>query len=52
MSMSKRVSPENLTKFCIETFVKAGITPDRSRIIADVLVMTDTWGTFSHGSGL
>jgi ureidoglycolate dehydrogenase (NAD+) len=49
--MLKRIAHEKLTKFCAEAFVKAGITPDRSRIISDVLVMTDTWGTFSHGSG-
>jgi ureidoglycolate dehydrogenase (NAD+) len=49
--MLKRIPHEKLTKFCTEAFVQAGITPDRSRIISDVLVMTDTWGTFSHGSG-
>jgi LDH2 family malate/lactate/ureidoglycolate dehydrogenase len=25
--------------------------PDDAAIVADVLVMTDTWGTFSHGTG-
>ncbi len=48
--MSKRISPEKLTKFCIESLLKTGVTPDHSRTIANVLVMTDTWGTFSHGS--
>ncbi len=48
--MPKRVSPEKLTKFCVDAFVKAGLTAERARISADVLVMTDTWGTFSHGS--
>jgi LDH2 family malate/lactate/ureidoglycolate dehydrogenase len=49
--MSKRISPEKLREFCVQAFVKCGITPERAGIIADVLVMTDTWGTFSHGTG-
>jgi ureidoglycolate dehydrogenase (NAD+) len=49
--MSRRISPEKLTQFCVEAFVKAGIMPERAQIIADVLVTTDTWGTFSHGTG-
>ncbi len=49
--MSKRVLPEKLTAFCVEALVKAGIKPPDAQIAADVLVMTDTWGTFSHGTG-
>lgn len=48
--MSKRISPEKLTKFCVEALVKAGLQPVDARAVADVLVMTDTWGTFSHGT--
>jgi len=49
--MAKRILPENLVKFCVEVFVKAGLRTDDACTVADVLVMTDTWGTFSHGSG-
>lgn len=51
MSPSKRVFPDNLTKFCVSVLTKAGLTPQNAQIVADVLVMTDTWGTFSHGTG-
>jgi LDH2 family malate/lactate/ureidoglycolate dehydrogenase len=50
MSKSKRVFPEKLTKFCVSALTKAGLTPADAQIVADVLVMTDTWGTFSHGT--
>jgi ureidoglycolate dehydrogenase (NAD+) len=50
MSNSKRVTTENLTKFCVSALTKAGLTPQNAQIVADVLVMTDTWGTFSHGT--
>lgn len=49
--MSKRIFPEKLKEFCSQAFVKAGIAPGDARVIADVLVTTDTWGTFSHGTG-
>jgi LDH2 family malate/lactate/ureidoglycolate dehydrogenase len=50
-STSKRVSPEKLTKFCVVALTKAGLKPQGAQTVADVLVMTDTWGTFSHGTG-
>jgi LDH2 family malate/lactate/ureidoglycolate dehydrogenase len=50
MSKSNRVVPENLTKFCVSALTKAGLTPQNAQIVAEVLVMTDTWGTFSHGT--
>src|ERR1700683_1321701 len=30
---------------------KSRLKPADARVITDVLVMTDTWGTFSHGTG-
>jgi ureidoglycolate dehydrogenase (NAD+) len=51
MSTSKRVFPAKLTQFCASVLTKAGLTPHDAQIVADVLVMTDTWGTFSHGTG-
>ena len=49
--MSKRLPVEKLRRFCAEALEKAGLRPDDAAIVADVLVMTDTWGTFSHGTG-
>ncbi len=49
--MAKRLSVEKLRRFCIEALEKAGLMPDDAATVADVLVMTDTWGTFSHGTG-
>jgi len=49
--MSKRILPEKLTAYCVQVLTKAGLKPENARVIADVLVMTDTWGTFSHGTG-
>jgi ureidoglycolate dehydrogenase (NAD+) len=51
MSKSNRVFPEKLTKFCVGALTKAGLTLQDAQTVAEVLVMTDTWGTFSHGTG-
>jgi ureidoglycolate dehydrogenase (NAD+) len=51
MSTSKRVLPEKLKKFCVDALTKAGLKPQDALVVAEVLVMTDTWGTFSHGTG-
>ena len=37
--MAKRILPENLVKFCVEVFVKAGLRTDYACTVADVLVM-------------
>jgi ureidoglycolate dehydrogenase (NAD+) len=49
--MSKRLPVEKLQRFCTEALEKAGLSAEDAAIVADVLVMTDTWGTHSHGSG-
>jgi ureidoglycolate dehydrogenase (NAD+) len=49
--MSKRMPVEQLTAFCVQALEKAGLRPADAAMVADVLVMTDTWGTFSHGTG-
>jgi len=49
--MSTRISVEDLRSYCIAVLTKAGLRPDNANIVADVLVMTDTWGTSSHGTG-
>ena len=48
--MPKRMAVENLQRFCIEALTKTGLKPENAATVADVLVMTDTWGTFSHGT--
>jgi ureidoglycolate dehydrogenase (NAD+) len=48
--MSKRLPVEKLHRFCAQALEKAGLTPEDAAIVSDVLVMTDTWGTFSHGT--
>ena len=42
-------SRELLDKFCMEAFQKFGFTKDESRIISDVLLMSDDFGIESHG---
>lgn len=49
--MSKRIPVNRLHKFCVEALVKTGMQPTAAMTVADVLVMTDTWGIFSHGTG-
>src|SRR2546430_17725744 len=45
-----RVSPQNLHAFCVEALTKVGVDQTDARTTADVLVTTDTWGTFTHGT--
>jgi L-2-hydroxycarboxylate dehydrogenase (NAD+) len=42
-------SHELLDKFCMEAFQKFGFNPEESRIITDVLLMSDDFGIESHG---
>lgn len=45
-----RVSREQLEGFCVEAMRRAGMTEEDTRMAADVLVTTDTWGTHTHGT--
>lgn len=49
--MPKRILPDKLSAYCVQVLTKAGLKPADALVIADVLVTTDTWGTFSHGTG-
>ena len=49
--MLKRISAEDLTRYCVEALTRSGLGREDARLVADVLVLTDTWGTFSHGTG-
>ncbi|WP_256366818.1 Ldh family oxidoreductase [Acidobacterium sp. S8] len=50
-SGDRRIAVQKLNSFCVEVLMKAGLTTANAKTTADVLVMTDTWGTFSHGTG-
>ena len=45
-----RVYAEELTAFCLEAMRRCGMREEDARVTADVLVTTDAWGIFSHGS--
>ena len=42
-------SAEHLDKFCMEAFCKFGFSEAESRIISDVLMLSDLYGIESHG---
>jgi len=46
----KPVTIDALKAFCVEAMLKAGMQESDALITAEVLVTTDTWGTFTHGS--
>lgn len=46
----KKVFYNDLEAFCIEAMLQAGMRQEEARITAEVLVTTDMWGTFTHGS--
>jgi ureidoglycolate dehydrogenase (NAD+) len=48
--MVKTVRVEALTEFCIAALRAVGMREADAHTTAGVLVMTDTWGTFSHGT--
>jgi LDH2 family malate/lactate/ureidoglycolate dehydrogenase len=45
-----KISVSNLHAFCVEALLKSGISRADAETTADVLVTTDTWGTFTHGT--
>jgi len=45
-----RVAPQDLAAFCIEAMGKSGLNEEDARLTAEVLVTTDTLGTFTHGT--
>ena len=45
-----RVAPQDLTSFCIEAMRLSGLNDEDARLTAEVLVTTDTLGTFTHGT--
>ncbi len=45
-----RVFPKDLEDFCLKAMLKSGIRDEDARITADVLVTTDTFGVYTHGT--
>ena len=52
LTFAPTISPQALADFCIGALQKLGVTESDARITADALVMTDTWGVFTHGTKL
>ena len=46
------ISADKLHAFCVTALEKVGVSSSQARTTADVLVTTDTWGIFTHGSKL
>ena len=47
---SAAVTAANLAAFCIAAMQKSGLSDEDARLTAEVLVTTDTLGTFTHGT--
>src|SRR5437667_11680085 len=45
-----KVLVQDLHAFCVEALTQTGVGESDARTTADVLVTTDTWGTFTHGT--
>lgn len=45
-----RVRPEELHRFCVDAMVASGLSKSHAEATAEVLVRTDAWGTFTHGT--
>lgn len=45
-----KVAVENLEKLCLDAMARAGLASDEAKVIADILVTTDTWGVHTHGT--
>jgi LDH2 family malate/lactate/ureidoglycolate dehydrogenase len=45
-----KILVQDLHAFCVEALTQIGVGETAARTTADVLVTTDTWGTFTHGT--
>ena len=51
MGLSKEhVMPQALKAFCVKAMKLAGMSEEDAAVTADVLVTTDAWGVFTHGT--
>lgn len=49
---SRRVTVDELHAFCREALERVGVVGVQAGIAADILVTTDSWGVFTHGTKL
>ena len=45
-----KIQYDVMDAFCMDVFQKFGFTKDESRIISDVLLLSDVYGIESHGA--
>jgi LDH2 family malate/lactate/ureidoglycolate dehydrogenase len=45
-----KLHAHELETFCTAALIKVGVAAEDARLTADVLVTTDTWGIFTHGT--
>src|SRR2546423_8678206 len=45
-----KIAVGELESFCVQALRRAGVGEEDARTVADVLVTTDTWGVFTHGT--
>ena len=50
--MSEHVTVEQLESFCVDALKACEVGEDNARATAALLVLTDSWGVFTHGSKL
>jgi ureidoglycolate dehydrogenase (NAD+) len=48
--LDRRIHPDALHAYLMEAMRRSDIRPADARVTADVLVTTDTWGVYTHGS--
>ena len=48
--MSGFIQIKQLESFCVAAMRKAGMDPETAAVTSEVLVTTDTWGTYTHGT--
>jgi ureidoglycolate dehydrogenase (NAD+) len=45
-----RIQVQDLTDFCTAAMLRCGVSPEDAALTAQVLVTTDTWGVYTHGT--
>jgi len=45
-----KVSAKHLTSFCVDALLQTGMSEADAQLTAGLLVQTDTWGVFTHGT--
>jgi LDH2 family malate/lactate/ureidoglycolate dehydrogenase len=46
----QRIRIDDLQEFCVSAMLKTGMRDEDARVTARVLVTTDSWGVFTHGT--